>query len=213
MKALLAALLAVAALVAAAEGPAATRPSLRPAGYAPLTIAGQGFVPGERVTVTVYAGATRAMKAVANPSGRFRARFAFAQARCTAWLVRATSSSGRRAAYQVSPSRCDPPVAAGSAPPAGRTGIAGAIRRGPITPVCVAEQPCDGPAPGVAVDVVRGDVVIGHVTTGADGRYYVLAAAGDYVVRANGRGLSPRPAHVRAGRFVEVDFSIDTGIR
>jgi hypothetical protein len=213
MKALLAALFAVAALAIAGEGPAATRPSLRPAAFAPLTIVGQGFVPGERVTVTVYAGASRTVKAVAGPTGRFRARFSFAQARCTAWLVRATSSSGMRTAYRVSPSRCDPPVAAGSVPPAGRTGIAGVIRRGPITPVCVAEQPCDGPAAGVGVDVEQGNVVIAHTATGPDGRFYVLAAAGDYVVRANGRGLSPRPTHVQSGRFVEVDFSIDTGIR
>ena len=213
MKALLAALLAVAALVAAAEGPAATRPSLRPAGFAPLTIAGQGFVPGERVTVTVYAGATRAVKAVAGPTGHFRARFTVAHGRCTAWLARAAGSNGSHAAYQTPQGRCDPPIVAGSAPPASGTGIAGVIRRGPITPVCVAEQPCDAPAVGVAIDVMQGDVVIAHTATGPDGRYYVLAAAGDYVIRANGRGLSPRSAQVRAGRFVEVDFSIDTGIR
>jgi len=210
---LAAALVVVAALAAAADGPAATRPSLRPVAFAPLTIAAQGFAPGEHVTVTVSAGARRTLEAVAGPTGSFRARFSFAQPRCTAWVVRAAGSSGSRATYQTPPGACGPRVVAGTAPPVSGTGIAGAIRRGPLTPMCVAEQPCDGPAPGVAVDVVQGGAVIAHVTTGPDGRYYVLAAPGDYVVRAAGRGLTPLPVHVQAGHFAEIDFLIDTGIR
>ena len=87
------------------------------------------------------------------------------------------------------------------------------MTRGPIAPVCTAEAPCDAPAPGVAVDVLQGGVAVERVTTGADGRYYVLAVPGDYVIRATGRGLTPRSVHVQRGDFTEVDFVIDTGIR
>ena len=213
MKALLAAVSVAVALLAAAELPAATRPSLRVIGYAPLTVAGRGFVAGERVTVTLIGGDRRTLRILASASGRFAARFAFAQPRCTAWLVRAVGSRSGPVLYRSPLGQCDPPVSAGSAPPAGGTGVAGIVSRGPITPVCVAEVPCDAPAAGVVVEVLQGGVVVSHVSTGADGRYYVLAVPGDYVVRAAGRGLTPRSAHVRSGSFVEVDFLIDTGIR
>lgn len=213
MRRLLATLLGVAALVVVAEGPAASRPSLRPVGFAPLTIVGRGFAPGERVTVTVYAGASRVVRRVANVAGGFSVRFPISQPRCTAWLVRAVGSRSGPVLYRSPLGQCDPPVSAGSAPPAGGTGVAGIVSRGPITPVCVAEVPCDAPAAGVVVEVLQGGVVVSHVSTGADGRYYVLAVAGDYVVRAGGRGLTPRSVHVQSGRFVEVDFLVDTGIR
>jgi len=41
----------------------------------------------------------------------------------------------------------------------------------------------------------------------------VRLPAGTYSVRLPGRSLDPVQARVRAGRFVRVDFSIDTGIR
>ena len=100
-----------------------------------------------------------------------------------------------------------------SAPPAGKQGIGGAVRRGPITPVCSAETTCTEPAPSVPVVILQGDVVVAHVTTGPDGLYYVLAAPGAYVVRAVGRGLHARATRVQPNRFAEVDFMIDTGIR
>ncbi len=210
---MLVALSVAVALVATAVGPAANRPSLRPIGFAPLTVAGHGFAPWEHVTVTVYAGASGIVKVVASQRGRFKARFPFAQPRCTAWLVRAVGSRSGRVTYRSPLGQCNPPVAAGSAPPTGGTGVTGIVRRGPITPVCAAEVPCHAPAAGVAVDLMQGGVVVSHVITGAGGRYYVLAVPGDYVVRATGRGLTPRSAHVQARRFVEVDFQIDTGIR
>lgn len=213
MKVLLAILAVAVALLAAAELPAATRPSVRVVGYAPFAVAGRAFVPGERVTVTLISGARRMLKTRAGADGRFTVRFALAQPRCTAWIVRATGSRSGPVFYRSPSGRCDPPTAAGSAPPAAGTGIAGTVTRGPIAPVCTAETPCDAPAAGVAVDVLQGGVAVARVITGVDGRYYVLAVPGDYVIRATGRGLTPRSVHVQSGRFAEVDFSIDTGIR
>ncbi len=201
------------ALVSTAVGPAANGPSLRPTGFAPLIVAGQGFAPGEKVTVTVYGGARHALEVVAGTTGGFKARFSFVQPRCTAWLLRALGSHSGPVAYRHPLGQCRPPVAAGSAPPARGTGVTGVVRRGPITPVCTVEVPCNGPAAMVEVDLVQDCSVVSRVTTGADGRFYVLAVPSDYVVRAAGRRLLPRRARVRAGRFVEVDFLIDTGIR
>jgi hypothetical protein len=49
-------------------------------------------------------------------------------------------------------------------------------------------------------------------------RYRLRLAPGLYTVRLTtqsrvGRGLEPRQARVRTGRYVRLDFSIDTGIR
>jgi hypothetical protein len=98
------------------------------------------------------------------------------------------------------------------------SGLWGEVRRGPIVPVCVAEQPCDAPAKGVTLGFVRSGVVVRRATTNDLGRYRVRLPAGTYSVRlsqkpAIGRNLDPVQARVRAGRFVRVDFSIDTGIR
>jgi hypothetical protein len=98
------------------------------------------------------------------------------------------------------------------------SGLWGEVKRGPVTPVCVAEQPCYVPAKGVTLVFVRGGVVVRRAITNDLGRYRVRLAAGTYSVRlpqkqAIGRDLEPVQARVRAGRFVRVDFSIDTGIR
>ena len=99
-----------------------------------------------------------------------------------------------------------------------QSGLWGEVRRGPIVPVCVAEQPCDAPAKNVTLLFSRSGHVVGRATTNEQGRYRLHLAAGTYSVRlsqkpAVGRSLDPLQARVRAGRFVRVDFSIDTGIR
>ena len=93
------------------------------------------------------------------------------------------------------------------------SGLWGEVRRGPIVPVCVAEQPCDAPAKNVTLAFVRNGNVVRRATTNEQGRYRVRLAAGTYSVRLPGRSLDPVQARVRAGRFVRMDFSIDTGIR
>jgi hypothetical protein len=98
------------------------------------------------------------------------------------------------------------------------SGLRGVVTRGPITPVCVAEQPCDAPAKHTTLLFSRYGSVVGRTTTDTEGRYRVQLPPGLYQVSRTvpskiGRGLEPGQARVRPGRFVRVDFSIDTGIR
>jgi hypothetical protein len=96
--------------------------------------------------------------------------------------------------------------------------LAGEVRRGPITPVCVIEQPCDEPAKHVTLLFSRGGDVVARVETDATGHYRLRLRAGRYDVRRPGttsidRRLEPNQVRVYAGRVTTVDFSIDTGIR
>jgi hypothetical protein len=97
-------------------------------------------------------------------------------------------------------------------------GLRGVLTRGPIAPVCVAEEPCTEPARNVPLLFSRNSRVVGRAVTDSAGRYRVRLPAGVYAVRRPGstgigRGIEPNRARVYAGRFVRVDFSIDTGIR
>jgi hypothetical protein len=108
--------------------------------------------------------------------------------------------------------------AAGATTTATSSGLRGLVTRGPITPVCVAEQPCSEPAPNITLLFSRNGRVVARAVTNGLGRYRVRLPAGLYSVRRPGdatvgRGLEPDHARVRAGRFIRVDFSIDTGIR
>jgi hypothetical protein len=98
------------------------------------------------------------------------------------------------------------------------SGLRGVVVRGPIAPVCVAEQPCTEPARNVTLLFSRNSRVVGRAVTDNAGRYRVRLPAGVYAVRRPGtvgigRGIEPNRARVYGGRFVRVDFSIDTGIR
>lgn len=98
------------------------------------------------------------------------------------------------------------------------SGLRGFVTRGPIAPVCVAEQPCTEPARNVTLLFSRNDRVVGRAVTDGAGHYRVRLASGFYAVRrpgptSLGRKLAPNHARVYAGRFARIDFSIDTGIR
>jgi hypothetical protein len=98
------------------------------------------------------------------------------------------------------------------------SGLRGLVTRGPIAPVCTAEQPCDAPAKNVTLVFSRYGRVVKRATTNDQGRYRVRLAPGLYAVRLQvkqriGRGLQPERARVVASRLRRVDFSIDTGIR
>jgi hypothetical protein len=98
------------------------------------------------------------------------------------------------------------------------SGLRGLVTRGPIVPVCTAEQPCYGPAKNVTLVFVRNGRVVRRATTSEQGRYRVALPVGLYAVRLQvkqriGRGLEPSRARVMANRFRRIDFSIDTGIR
>ncbi|MEN3312380.1 MAG: hypothetical protein V7645_1709 [Actinomycetota bacterium] len=98
------------------------------------------------------------------------------------------------------------------------SGLRGVVMRGPISPMCVAEQPCTEPAKNVTLLFSRNGRIVGRALTDSAGRYRLRLPAGVYAVRRPaavgiGRGLEPGHARVYAARFVRVDFSIDTGIR
>jgi hypothetical protein len=98
------------------------------------------------------------------------------------------------------------------------SGLRGLVTRGPISPVCTAELPCDAPAKNVTLVFARNGRVVRRTTTDEQGRYRVRLAPGLYAVRLQvkqriGRGLEPERARVTANRFRRLDFSIDTGIR
>jgi hypothetical protein len=98
------------------------------------------------------------------------------------------------------------------------SGLRGVVVRGPIAPVCVAEEPCTEPARNVTLLFSRNSRIVGRAVTDTAGRYRVRLPAGVYAVRRPGsmgigRGIEPNHARVSAGRFSRVDFSIDTGIR
>ena len=93
-------------------------------------------------------------------------------------------------------------------------GLYGKVTRGPITPVCVAEQPCSEPAAGAVLQFWGGGRLVGRTVTHADGTYRIALPAGAYSVTAvSRRKLDPATTVVRPNRFRHVDFSIDTGIR
>ena len=96
----------------------------------------------------------------------------------------------------------------------GRTGLYGTVMRGPITPVCALEVPCDEPAAGAVLVFTRAGHEVTRTRVRQDGSYRVALPAGTYAIRAiSRRPLEPSTVRVRAGRFRHVDFSIDTGIR
>jgi hypothetical protein len=94
-----------------------------------------------------------------------------------------------------------------------RSGAFGTVTRGPIAPVCAAEQPCDGPATGAVLTFFKGGQQAAKVTVGAAGTYRVRLAPGLYSVRSTGRRLTPVTIRISSGRMIRADFAIDTGIR
>jgi hypothetical protein len=98
------------------------------------------------------------------------------------------------------------------------SGLRGVVMRGPISPMCVAEEPCTEPAKNVTLLFSHNGRIVGRAVTDSAGRYRLRLPAGVYAVRRPatvgiGRGIEPDHARVYARRFVRVDFSIDTGIR
>lgn len=97
------------------------------------------------------------------------------------------------------------------------SGLQGRVMRGPITPVCYVNQPCEAPTPGVKLLFYRSGKLVARVTTNAKGRYRVALKPGAYSVRMRrttfGKTMSPARASVPRARFKRLDFHIDTGLR
>jgi hypothetical protein len=99
-------------------------------------------------------------------------------------------------------------------------GIYGKVSRGPVTPVCVAAQPCYVPAPGVILAFTRDARIVAHVESGAGGLYRIALAPGVYTVRElrPASALAPplmKPVIVRVAAHVWTleNLVIDTSIR
>jgi hypothetical protein len=94
-----------------------------------------------------------------------------------------------------------------------KSGLYGNVSRGPIAPVCAAEQSCTAPARGVVLRFTRAGVTTTTRTT-ADGTYRLRLTPGTYAVApAAGGRIEPNLVHIRSGHFWHVDLAIDTGIR
>lgn len=95
-----------------------------------------------------------------------------------------------------------------------RTGVHGAVRRGPTQPVCHVGTPCSAPAAGVHLTFSRG-IVVRRVRTNKRGRYSIRLAPGRYAVRVSGArfGYTPQRVTVRRGQMSRLNIDIDTGLR
>jgi hypothetical protein len=185
-------------LVAGAAS-ATLHPSLRMVRVTPPTFRGTGFHARERVTVSLTILHAPKLHVRADAQGRFRVRLS-AVPECGAWKLRAVGSQGSRAVYRH------------RACPAEGSGVEGVVMRGPVTPVCTPESPCDAPAPGVAVQALQSGSVVATATTDHNGRFRISLAAGDYMVRTLGSAKA-QSVHVSPSRLTEVALYIDTGIR
>ncbi|MBI4236451.1 MAG: hypothetical protein HY688_03735 [Chloroflexi bacterium] len=100
----------------------------------------------------------------------------------------------------------------------------GVVTIGPLAPVQRMDEPPPTPRPEVyaarkiLVYEENGRTLMRQVEIGPTGRYAVHLAAGTYVVDVKREGVGgakglPRAVTVQAGRSVELDVDIDTGIR
>jgi hypothetical protein len=95
-----------------------------------------------------------------------------------------------------------------------KSGLYGTVTRGPITPVCVAEEPCSAPVAGAVIVFSQSGRQAARTRTAANGMYRIALTPGTYVVHIlQARPVDPASAWVPRGRFRHIDFSIDTGIR
>jgi hypothetical protein len=97
------------------------------------------------------------------------------------------------------------------------SGLKGRVMRGPITPVCRSNEPCDEPARGVKLVFSRSGKVVARAVTNQKGWYRISLRRGPYSVRTNRRFPenlpSPSRVTVPSDRVKRVDFYLDTGIR
>ena len=97
------------------------------------------------------------------------------------------------------------------------SGLRGLVTLSPTRPVCIEDQPCSKPAPGVLLVFRREGRIVSRVTTRADGTYRLMLPPGGYAVFApeygRGSGVTPRVVRIVKGCHRRVDLEIDTGIQ
>jgi hypothetical protein len=99
--------------------------------------------------------------------------------------------------------------------PTSNTGLTGTVLRGPITPVCTQNVPCDAPF-SASFTVQQNGRSMGQFQSDADGHFMVALAPGDYsVVPAPDAPVRPQaqPATVGPSGYTTVTLHFDTGLR
>jgi hypothetical protein len=99
----------------------------------------------------------------------------------------------------------------------GTTGLEGTVTRGPVTPVCQINVPCDAPFKW-SFQVVIGSLVVAHFSSDSVGHYRVPLVPGAYAIRADsGAAIWPPdqtiPVIVGPVGMTQKDLQFDTGIR
>jgi hypothetical protein len=98
------------------------------------------------------------------------------------------------------------------------TGLTGTVLRGPITPVCQIQVPCDAPF-SADFSVEQNGRMVSGFRSDQDGRFTVMLEPGAYrvVPAANAPIIFPasqaKTVDVRPGGLTEIRLTFDTGIR
>jgi hypothetical protein len=108
---------------------------------------------------------------------------------------------------------CETPLS-----PTATTGLTGVVMRGPITPVCQIQLPCDAPF-SAEFSIEQNGRRVSQFRSDADGRFTVMLATGIYriVPGSDAPILAPssqaKTVEVRPVGLTQVRLEFDTGIR
>ena len=110
-------------------------------------------------------------------------------------------------------------MACASTGPSPATGLTGVVLRGPVTPVCRVDVPCDAPF-SAGFTVQKSGQRVAQFQSDASGRFTVFLAPGPYTVVPNADApiISPSRQSKTAtvldnGALTVVQLMFDTGIR
>jgi hypothetical protein len=109
-------------------------------------------------------------------------------------------------------------TACDAASPTPTTGLTGVVVRGPVTPVCTIERPCDAPFSADFIVEQNGQRV-NHFRSDTEGRFIVMLAPGRYriVPDAGAPIIAPqsqaKTVDVLPVGLTQVRLEFDTGIR
>jgi len=101
--------------------------------------------------------------------------------------------------------------------PALSSGLEGTVRRGPITPVCQVDVPCDAPF-SAYFEVLQGSRLVTRFQSDSAGNYRVFLAPGTYTIFPDsGAPIFPqgqtRDVAVGPVGLTHLNLEFDTGIR
>jgi hypothetical protein len=123
--------------------------------------------------------------------------------RCLVWLMAAVLGAPACSATSPSPT----------------TGLTGVVMRGPVTPVCRVDVPCDAPF-SAGFTVQKSGQRVAQFQSDATGRFTVFLAPGPYVVVPNADAPIISPSRqsktvtvLDNGALTMVQLMFDTGIR